>query len=500
MEEKLNRFKQLVTQLTDLGRAGAVLGWDQQVNMPRGGAEDRGNILATMAGLTHEMFTSDEMGKLLEELKPYAEKMDPESDDACLILRVAHDFDKQTKVPTEKVAEFAKACAMAEPAWEHAREEDKFEIFQPELEKLVVLRREYADCFKPFDHVYDPLLDDFEPGLKTAEVQEIFGKLRPQQVELLKAIAAKPQVDDSFLHIPYSEQGQWDFGVDVVTRFGFDWNRGRQDKSVHPFTTSFGIDDVRITTRFDPERAASALFSTMHEGGHAMYEQGFPESLRRFPIATGASMAVHESQSRMWENIVGRSMSFWKFFYPKLTAIFPEQLKGVSLETFYKGINKVEPSFIRVEADEATYNMHIMLRLELEIALMEGSLAVKDLPEAWNSRSKDYLGIVPNNNRLGVLQDVHWSSGLFGYFPTYALGNLVSAQLWEKINQDIPSVEAQIEKGKFDELLGWLRKNIHRHGAKFEPQVLVKRVTGTGIDPAPYMRYLTKKYTEIYGL
>jgi carboxypeptidase Taq len=500
MEEKLNRFKQLVTQLTDLGRAGAVLGWDQQVNMPRGGAEDRGNILATMAGLTHEMFTSDEMGKLLEELKPYAEKMDPESDDACLILRVAHDFDKQTKVPTEKVAEFAKACAMAEPAWEHAREEDKFEIFQPELEKLVVLRREYADCFKPFDHVYDPLLDDFEPGLKTAEVQEIFGKLRPQQVELLKAIAAKPQVDDSFLHIPYSEQGQWDFGVDVVTRFGFDWNRGRQDKSVHPFTTSFGIDDVRITTRFDPDRAASALFSTMHEGGHAMYEQGFPESLRRFPIATGASMAVHESQSRMWENIVGRSMSFWKFFYPKLTAIFPEQLKGVSLETFYKGINKVEPSFIRVEADEATYNMHIMLRLELEIALMEGSLAVKDLPEAWNSRSKDYLGIVPNNNRLGVLQDVHWSSGLFGYFPTYALGNLVSAQLWEKINQDIPSVEAQIEKGKFDELLGWLRKNIHRHGAKFEPQVLVKRVTGTGIDPAPYMRYLTKKYTEIYGL
>jgi len=500
MEEKLNRFKQLVIQLTDLGRASAVLGWDQQVNMPKGGAEDRGNILATMAGLTHEMFTSDEMGKLLVELKPYAEKMDPESDDACLILRVAHDFDKQTKVPTEKVAEFAKVSAMAEPAWEHAREEDKFEIFQPMLEKLVELRREYADCFKPFDHVYDPLLDDFEPGLKTAEVQEIFGKLRPQQVELLKAIAAKPQVDDSFLHIPYSEQGQWDFGVDVATRFGFDWNRGRQDKSIHPFTTSFGIDDVRITTRFDPERAASALFSTMHEGGHAMYEQGFPESLRRYPIANGASMAVHESQSRLWENIVGRSLSFWKFFYPKFVASFPDQLKGISLETFYKGINKVEPSFIRVEADEATYNMHIMLRLELEIALMEGSLAVKDLPEAWNTRSKEYLGIVPENNRLGVLQDVHWSSGLFGYFPTYALGNLISAQLWEKINQDIPTMEAQIEKGKFDELLAWLRQNIHRHGAKFEPQVLVKRVTGTGIDPAPYMRYLTKKYTEIYGL
>lgn len=500
MEEKLNRFKEMLAQLTDLGRANAVLGWDQQVNMPRGGAEDRGNILATLAGLIHEMFTSDEMGKLLDELKPVAAQMDPESDDACLILRTAHDFDKQTKIPTEKVAEFAKASAIAEPAWEQAREEDNFKLFQPELEKLVELRREYSSYFKPYDHIYDPLLDDFEPGLKTAEVQQIFGKLRPQQVALLKAIAAKPQVDDSFLHVSYPEQGQWDFGVDVATRFGFDWNRGRQDKSVHPFTTSFGIGDVRITTRFDPERAASALFSTMHEGGHAMYEQGISKSLGRYPLATGASMAIHESQSRMWENLVGRSMSFWKFFYPKLVAAFPSQLKGVTLEKFYKGINKVEPSLIRVEADEATYNMHIMLRLELEIAMIEGKLAIKDLPEAWNQKMKDYLGIVPENNRVGVLQDVHWSSGLMGYFPTYALGNLISAQLWEKIEQEIPSVYTQIENGKFDELLGWLRKNIHRHGAKFEPQVLVKRVTGTSIDPEPYMRYLTKKYTEIYSL
>jgi carboxypeptidase Taq len=500
MEEKLNRLKELLAQLTDLGRANAVLGWDQQVNMPRGGAEDRGNILATLAGLTHEMFTSDEMGKLLDELKPVAAQMDPESDDACLILRTAHDFDKQTRIPTEKVAEFAKATAIAEPAWERAREEDNFKLFQPELEKIVELRREYSSYFKPYDHIYDPLLDDFEPGLKTAEVQQIFDKLRPQQVALLKAIAAKPQVDDSFLHIPYPEQGQWDFGVDVVTRFGFDWNRGRQDKSVHPFTTSFGIGDVRITTRFDPERAASALFSTMHEGGHAMYEQGISETLRRYPLATGASMAIHESQSRMWENLVGRSMSFWKFFYPKLVATFPTQLEGVTLEKFYKGINKVEPSLIRVEADEATYNMHIMLRLELEIAMIEGKLAIKDLPEAWNQKMKDYLGIVPENNRLGVLQDVHWSSGLMGYFPTYALGNLISAQLWEKIEQEIPSIYTQIENGKFDELLGWLRKNIHRHGAKFEPQVLVKRVTGTSIDPEPYMRYLTKKYSEIYSL
>jgi Zn-dependent carboxypeptidase len=431
---------------------------------------------------------------------PLAEQMDPESDDACLILRVFHDYEKQTKVPTKMVAEFAQASTLAEVAWEHARAEDNFKLFQADLERLVELRREYAGFFKPFAHVYDPLLDDFEPGLTTKDVQDIFGKLRPQQVALLKAIAEKPQIDNSFLHVNYPEKGQWDFGVDVITRFGFDWNRGRQDKSVHPFTTSFGIGDVRITTRFDPEHAESALFSTMHEGGHALYEQGIAQSLDRYPLANGASMAVHESQSRLWENIVGRSKAFWKFFYPHLQKAFPTQLAGVSLEQYYRGINKVEPSFIRTEADEATYNLHIMLRMEIEIALMEGTLAVKDLPEAWNARMKDYLGIVPPNNRLGVLQDVHWSSGLMGYFPTYALGNLISAQLWEKIQFDLPNIESQIEAGQFAELLNWLRQNIHRHGAKFEPQVLVKRVTGSTITPEPYMRYLTKKYSEIYGL
>jgi carboxypeptidase Taq len=500
MEKKLNEFKQRIAEVTDLDRAQSVLGWDQQVNMPRGGAEDRGNILATLAGIGHQKFTSKEMGKLLSQLLPFAETLDPESDDACLIKRVAHHYDKETKVSMEWVEEFARLTTIAQGVWEEAKAENNFKLFQPHLERLVELRREYAEFFKPYDHVYDPLLDDFEPGLKTREVKEIFGKLRPQQVELLKAIAAKPVIDDSFLHIPFDEQGQWDFGVDVVTHFGYDWNRGRQDKAVHPFTTSFGPGDVRITTRFDPERAASALFSTMHEGGHAMYEQGFANSLRRTPLSDGASMAVHESQSRMWENLVGRSMAFWKYFYPRLVKIFPQQLKNVSLEDFYKGINKVEPSLIRVEADEATYNLHVMLRLELEIGLMEGTVLVKDLPQAWNERMKDYLGVVPPTDTLGVLQDVHWSGGMFGYFPTYALGNLVSSQLWERINEEIPDLETQIEHGKFDALLGWLRTNIHQHGAKFEPQVLVKKVTGSTITPEPYMRYLTKKYSELYHL
>jgi len=336
--------------------------------------------------------------------------------------------------------------------------------------------------------------------MKTSEVQAIFNALRPQQVQLLKEIAAKPVIDDSFLHIPYDEQGQWDFGIDVITRFGYDFNRGRQDKAVHPFTTSFGIDDVRITTRFDPDRAASALFSTMHEAGHAMYEQGVSKTLRRTLLANGASMAVHESQSRMWENLVGRSRAFWQFFYPRLVKQFPQQLANVTQEQFYRGINKVEPSLIRVEADEATYNLHIMLRLEIEIALLEGSLQVGDLPHVWNKKMEEYLGVVPPTNREGVLQDVHWSGGMMGYFPTYALGNLVSAQLWERMLVDIPNLEAQISQGKFAELLGWMRANIHQHGAKFEPQALVKRVTGTTIQSESYMKYLRGKYSEIYNL
>ena len=500
MQEKLERFKHLIAQVVDLGRAEALLGWDQQTYMPRGGAEDRGNILETVAGLSHTMFTSKEMGDLLADLAPYADTLDPDSDDVCLIKRMAHDYEKSTRVPTEWVAEFARVTTMGQMAWEEARAADDFEVFRPHLQKVVELRQAYADFFKPYDHIYDPLLDDFEPGMKTSEVKAIFYALRPLQVELLKEIAAKPEIDDSFLHIPFDEQGQWDFGVDVITRFGYDWNRGRQDKAVHPFTTGFGIDDVRITTRFDPERAASALFSTMHEGGHAMYEQGVGKSLRRTPLANGASMALHESQSRMWENLVGRSRAFWQFFYPRLVEKFPSQLANISREQFYRGINKVEPSLIRVEADEATYNLHIMLRLEVEIALLEGNLQVGDLPYVWNKKMEEYLGVVPPTNREGVLQDVHWSGGMMGYFPTYALGNLVSAQLWEKIQADIPNLESQISQGKFDDLLGWLRTNIHQHGAKFEPQVLVKRVTGTSIRPEPFMKYLRDKYSEIYHL
>ncbi len=499
MEEKLNRLKTLLYEIHDLGAAQAVLGWDQLTYMPPGGAEERSEQLATLARMAHEKATAPEIGRLLQDLVPYANQLDPDSDEACLIAVTQRQYDKSTRVPPDWVAEFARATAMGQAVWERAKNRNQFELFRPELEKIIELRRQYADFFAPYEHVYDPMLDDYEPGLTTAEVQAIFAPLRFQQVELIQRIMKHPQVDDSFLKQAYPEQAQWDFGVEAITRIGFDWQRGRQDRSAHPFTTHFGLGDVRITTRFESHNGTMALFSTLHEGGHALYEQGLDPSLRRTPLAEGASMAVHESQSRLWENLVGRSYAFWKFFYPRLQRAFPQQLGAVSLESFYKGINKVNPTLIRVEADEATYNLHIMLRLELEIAMLEGSLAVKDLPEAWRVRMKDYLNLEPPNDAQGVLQDVHWSGGMVGYFPTYALGNLISAQLWEKVCQEIPDLEAQIEQGEFSHLLAWLREKIHRHGAKFLPQELVQRVTGSKIDSQPYLRYLKAKYEGIYG-
>ncbi len=412
----------------------------------------------------------------------------------------ARDFTKATCVPTEYVVEFSRATAVAQQAWIEARQKSDFSIFLPHLEKVVELRRKYAAFFPGVEHPYDALLDDFEPGMKTSDVKAIFTALRPQQVELIQAIAARPQVDDSFLHQPFDEKKQLDFGVEVITKFGYDWNHGRQDKSAHPFTVGVNMYDARITTRVDPNFLNPMLFGTMHECGHALYGLGSSPALYRTGLEGGASLAVHESQSRMWENLVGRSLPFWQHFYPRLQEVFPSQFANVSLEKFYKGINKVHPSLIRVEADEATYNMHIMLRLEIEIAVIEGTLAARDLPAYWNAKMQEYLGVTPPDDAKGVLQDIHWSFGGFGYFSTYALGNLVASQLWEQINRDLPDLADQVAAGKFDSLLGWLRDKIHRHGRKFEPQELVKQVTGSTIDPAPYLRYLRTKYGAIYAL
>jgi len=499
MEEKMQQLRYMLAELSDINGAQAILGWDQQTYMPPGAAESRGQQAGTLGKIAHQIATSPELGKLLDELKPDAASLDPDSDDARIIRFAIRDYEQATRLPEDFVVEQAQVTALANQAWAEARAKSDYAIFQPHMEKTVELVQRYISFFPPADHPYDVLLDQFEPEMKTADVKAIFDAVRPQQVELIKAIADKPQVDDSFLHQEFGERNQWDFGVDVITAFGYDWQRGRQDKAPHPFTNGAGITDVRITTRVDPNFFNTMIFGTMHEAGHAMYEQGFNPNLQRTNLSSGASLAVHESQSRMWENLVGRSLPFWQHFYPRLQEHFP-QLGSVSRDTFYKGINKVQPSFIRVEADEATYNLHIMLRLEMEIAIVEGKVPVKDLPEIWNAKMDEYLGITPPNDAKGVLQDIHWSWGLMGYFSTYALGNLISVQLWEKINQDIPDLEEQISSGKFDALLGWLREKIHVHGRKFMPQELVQKVTGSKIDPAPYIKYLKTKYGQIYGL
>lgn len=500
MSEKLEQLKEKLGEVSDINNAASVLGWDQQVNMPPMGSEARGQQLATLSKIAQEKFISDEVGTLIEDLKKEYEGADSDSDEAALLRVTARGYDKARRVPPAFIQEQAIVSANAFEAWREARSKSDFSIFQPHLEKVVELVQKYVAFFPPADHPYDILLDDYEPGMKTADVKGIFDGLRTKQVKLIKAIAKSRQVKDDFLYKKYNEKKLVDFGVKVISRFGYDWNRGRQDNAPHPFETNFSVNDVRITTRYEEDAPMATLFSTMHEAGHAMYEQGINPAYERTPLSGGTSLAVHESQSRMWENLVGRSLPFWEYFYPDLKKTFPAQLEGVSLKTFYKGINKVEPSLIRVNADEATYNLHIMLRLELEIGMVDGSIAVKDLPEIWNTKMEEYLGILPPNDAKGVLQDIHWSGGLIGYFSTYALGNLVSAQLWEKIQKDIPGLDNQICRGEFGELLAWLRKNIHQHGHKYEPQVLVEKVTGSRITPAPYLRYLTKKYSEIYGL
>jgi carboxypeptidase Taq len=499
MADKYERLKTLVGEIHDVHSTLAILDWDQQTNMPEGGSVERSAQIETLSKFAHEKATSDELGELLEELKQTQAQRYPDSDEFCLIKVMEREYERKIRVPAELVSEFAGVTARAQHEWEKALEASDFSLFRPHLEKIFELRKAYSACFAPYDHIYDPLLDEFEPGLKTADVIAMFDKIRPVQAGLVKELGERPQVDSSFLYLDYDPGKQWDFGVEVISAFGYDWKRGRQDKAVHPFTTTFGLGDVRITTRIFNNNLSSGLFSTIHEGGHALYEQGVARNLSRTPLGTGASLSIHESQSRMWENLVGRSRDFWVWAYPRLQKLFPSQLGGVDMEHFYRGVNRVEPSLVRVEADEATYNLHIMLRLELEIMVLEGRAEVKDLPELWREKMLDYLGVAPDNDKQGVLQDVHWSCGIMGYFPTYALGNIVSAQIWEKINQDIPELGSLMRSGQFQVLREWLREKLHCHGAKFEPQELIRRITGEQINPTPYLNYLKNKFTDIYG-
>ncbi|MBN1964638.1 MAG: carboxypeptidase M32, partial [Anaerolineae bacterium] len=449
----------------------------------------------------HEMFVADEIGVLLRDAAAEVKGLPADSDEAALVRVVQHDYDLETRLPTRLVEEIARTTTLGHEVWAKARQDNNFAAFAPTLEKIYDLMRQKAEALGYQDRPYDALLDQFEPGMKTADVERLFDGLREDLVPFVAAVFERlDAVDSSVLFKKYDIDKQTEFGLNVIKKLGYDMTRGRQDRAVHPFTTSFSINDVRITTRYDETYLPTALFGSIHEAGHAFYELGSDQALEGTMLAGGTSLGVHESQSRLWENLVGRSRGFWRYFYPELQKMYSENLGGVDLETFYRAINFVSRSLIRVEADEVTYNLHIMLRFEMENALLEGTLAVKDAPAYWNTRSQAYLGITPPDDAKGILQDVHWSSGLVGYFPTYALGTLLSVQYWEKALQDVPSIPGDIEKGDFSTLMGWLRENIHRYGRKYWPNELTERVTGGPIQTAPFMRYLRAKYSDIYGL
>jgi carboxypeptidase Taq len=399
------------------------------------------------------------------------------------------------------VTELSRARSLAHHVWVEARQQNNFAHFLPALERVLDLTWQVAEHLGYEDHPYDALLNRFERGTRTAAVKALFDGHKPALVELIAALKANAdRVDSSVLHQPYDIEKQREFALYVVRQFGFAFDRGRQDVAPHPFCTNFSRDDVRITTRFYPEFLNPALFGMMHEAGHGLYEQGSAPELDGSILAGGTSLGIHESQSRMWENLVGRSRGFWSWALPFAQQYFPQQLGGVDLETFYRAINQVQESFIRVEADEATYNLHIMLRFDLEMAMIEGKVPPADLPREWNDRFESFFGMRPPTDALGVLQDVHWSSGLIGYFATYALGNLLSVQFYNQAVSAHPSIPDEIANGKFDTLLNWLVENIHRHGRKYTAAELTERVTGGPIGYGDYMQYLQTKYGEIYGL
>jgi carboxypeptidase Taq len=441
------------------------------------------------------------IGRLLDDLQPYADSLPYDSDDASLIRVTRRGYDKATKVPPLLLAAFYQHSAAAYQAWTQARPANDFATMQPYLEKTLDFSRQVADCFPGYDHIADPLIDFADEGMKAETIRALFAELRAELTPLVQAIASHPPADDSCLRRHYPEAAQLAFGEKVIRQFGYDFTRGRQDKTVHPYMTKFSLGDVRITTRVDEHDLGNALFSTMHESGHAMYEQGINLAYEATPLGWGASAGVHESQSRLWENQVGRSRAFWAHYYPALQETFPGALDDVSLDQFYRAINKVERSLIRTEADEVTYNLHVMLRFDLELELLEGKLAVRDLPEAWRSRFEADMGIAVPDDRRGVLQDVHWyHGGVGGAFQGYTLGNILSAQIYGLATAAHPEIPAQIGQGEFGTLLNWLRENLYVYGSKYTAPELIERVTGGPLRIAPYMTYLREKYSELYDI
>jgi carboxypeptidase Taq len=485
--------------IVDLRAAGAILRWDQETYMPPRGSAGRAEQLGTLTRLAHDLFVSATTGKLLEAAERRSEGLDPASDDAGLVRMTRRDYGRLSRLPAEFVAARSRAASLTLQIWRQARPRNDFMMYRPALQEMVDFARRETDYLGYQDHPYDALLDTYEPGMTSREIDRLFTRLREVTVPMVRAITEQNRrVDDDVLTAEYDAAAQRAFALKVADAFGFDLSRGRLDESAHPFETSFHPDDVRITARYPPT-SLSGVFAIFHEVGHALYEQGIPPSLARTTVGRGASLGLHESQSRMWENLVGRSRGFWQHYYPVLQDHFP-QLRRVDPDRFYRAVNRVQPSLIRVEADEITYNLHIMLRYDLEKQMVAGSLAAADLPEAWRERMQSYLGVTPPTDADGVMQDNHWAGASIGYFPTYTLGNIISVQLFDTARRAHPALLEEIGRGRFTTLLSWLREQVHRQGRKFLPQEIVKRATGVALTPEPYLQYLQQKYGELYGI
>lgn len=494
-EELMARYR----VAAELAEAAAVLDWDQQCYVPPAGAEGRAEVAARLGRMAHEALTSPELGELLSRVEPWARGLDPESFEASCVRALRREYDRAVRVPADLAGELARQAAAGFAAWIEARQARDFRVFQPALERTLALTVEKADALGHGGERYDALLDLYEPDLGTAEVARIFARLRTALVPLVQAVSERAdRIRHDFLASGFDEAEQWAFGLEVLRAIGFDFRRGRLDRSEHPFTTAFHPDDVRITTRLRDD-FGTGLFGTIHEGGHALYEQGIPSAWRGTPVGTTASLGIHESQSRLWENVIGRSREFWEHFLPVARRHFPA-LGDVPLDDFYRAINAAAPSFIRVEADELTYNLHIFLRFDLERRLLSGDLPVGELPGAWREGMRSLLSVEPPDDLAGVLQDVHWSQGMIGYFPTYTLGNVASVQLWEKARADNPGLSDDVRRGEFGRILSWLRANVHAQGASFTGVELLRRATGRAYDPEPYLAYLDAKYRALYGL
>jgi carboxypeptidase Taq len=491
------RFEELLRRLgeiDDVAKARGLLGWDEVTKMPPLGAEARAEQGATLARIAHELRIAPELGELLEELRPYEEEHEHDSFEASVVRVARRDYEKAVHVPPELRAELARASSHGYRAWMRAREEQDYEVFRPHLERVIELTHRYAACFEPYDDSYDPLLDDFEPGMKTREVAAVFDRLKPELLALVAA-AGEP-VDDSFLRGQFPEEAQRLFSLAVLERWGVDDQAWRLDDTVHPFQANFSQSDIRLTANFNEEGLWGVL-ACMHEFGHGLYERQVDPAYARTPLGRGVSYAFHESQSRLWENLVGRNLATWRYFYPRLRDAFPDRLGSVSLETFHAALNRVAPGVRRLDADEVTYSLHIILRFELERDMLSGAVTPSDLPEAFDAKVEEYLGLRPRNIVEGVLQDAHWSDTSFGYFPTYALGNVISVQLWQRAEADIGSVEDQLERGDVAPLREWLREHVHRWGRVLTPGELLQRAVGGPLDPVPYLRYLDEKVAQL---